>query len=198
MIRSMFHRSRDRTLSLSLSPLAREISRRHLTSLSPQKLLDFEQTFKALDGEAVPGDVLTVGADRGCVLLAALAMPKRRFLGFYDPESVKFGDLAGTFRSFGFETGGRNPDLRAIDDMRAINLDSVQKLAFGYLNCSLKRHVPRWLNAVSSHLSAGGVLMLDDHDQIQLHDRIADRFIAEHDEFRFMTNKSFIALTRKR
>jgi hypothetical protein len=46
MIRSLFHRSRDRALSLSLSPIAREIVKRHLTALTPQKILNLEQTMK--------------------------------------------------------------------------------------------------------------------------------------------------------
>lgn len=88
-------------MSLSLSPVAREIVKRHLTTLTPQKVLNLEQTMKTLDRDSVPGDVFECGLNQGgsAVLLALLAKPERRFLGLGAESGME--SVLATFRAMG-------------------------------------------------------------------------------------------------
>jgi hypothetical protein len=195
MIRSLFHRSRDRALSLSLSPIAREIVKRHLTTLTPQKVLNLEQTMKTLDRDGVSGDVVECGLNQGgsAVLLALLAKPERRFLGFGAESGMD--SVLGTFRAMGVDVDGRAVALRPLAAKEPPDIEPRRSLALVHINCDWQC-ARRCLDATAAGLVAGGFFMVDDHNQPERCAEIVGNFVAEHRGFALVSAKGHTVITR--
>jgi len=195
MIRSLFHRSRDRALSLSLSPIAREIVKRHLTTLTPQKILNLEQTMKALDRDGVSGDVVECGLNQGgsAVLLALLAKPERRFLGFGTESGME--SVMATFRAMGVDVDGRAVALRALAPKTPPDIEPKRTIALAHINCDWPS-ARQCLEAMASRLGSGGFFVLDDHNQPERCAEIVGNFLAKRREFSLVTAKAHTMMMR--
>lgn len=77
-------RVRDDVHWLALSPLAREVQRRHLTYLSSQKLRTLEACAREVNAENVPGDFIECGVALGgsAIVLCSHLEHGRRFHGY--------------------------------------------------------------------------------------------------------------------
>jgi hypothetical protein len=195
MIRSLFHRSRDRALSLSLSPIAREIVKRHLTALTPQKILNLEQMMKALDRDGIPGDVIECGLNQGgsAVLLALLAKPERHFLGFGAESEME--SVLGTFRAMGVDVDQRTVALRPLAPKEPPDIEPRRLVALAHINCGWPC-ARRCLGATAARLGSGGFLVLDDHNQPERYAEIVGNFLADHRDFSLVAAKGHTVLTR--
>lgn len=183
-------------MSLSLSPIAREVVRRHLSTLTPQKILNLEQTMKALDRESIPGDVLECGLNHGgsAVLLALLAKPERRFVGYDVRDSLD--DVLDTFRALGVDADGRSVALRVCAPNSAPEIEPKRTLALAHINCDWENCAPLCLETTAAHLSSGGFLMLDDHNQAERCTAVVGNFLVRHGEFSLVGAKAHTVVTR--
>jgi O-methyltransferase len=183
-------------LSLSLSPIAREVVRRHLSTLTPQKILNLEQAMKTLDRDSIPGDVLECGLNHGgsAVLLALMAKPERRFIGYGMRNNLD--DTLATFRSLGVDADGRSVALRVYSPDGAPEIEPKRALALAHINCDWESCAPLCLETTAAHLSSGGFLMLDDHNQSERCTAVVGNFLVRHGEFSLVGAKSHTVVTR--
>lgn len=181
-------------MSLSLSPVAREIVKRHLTTLTPQKVLNLEQTMKTLDRDSVPGDVFECGLNQGgsAVLLALLAKPERRFLGLGAESGME--SVLATFRAMGVDVDVRTVALRPLTK-EAPDIEPKRSLALMHINCDWQC-ARRCLEAAVSHLGSGGSLLMDDHNQPERCAEIVSSFLAGHRGFSLIAAKGHTVVTR--
>lgn len=195
MIRSLFHRSRDRALSLSLSPIAREIVKRHLTPLTPQKILNLEQTVKALDRDGIAGDVVECGLNQGgsAVLLALLSKPERRFVGLGAESDMD--SVSATFRAMGVEVDGRTVVLRVLMPKAPPDIEPKRSVALAHINCDWPS-ARQCVEALAERLAPGGFLMLDDHNQPERCSEFVGHFLARHRGFALAPAKAHTVVTR--
>jgi hypothetical protein len=183
-------------LSLSLSPVAREIVKRHLTTLTPQKILNLEQTMKTVDRDGIPGDAIECGLNQGgsAVLLALLAKPERRFFGY--GAASEMDAVLSTFRALGVDVDGRVVALRTLVPRKPPDIEPKRSVALAHINCDWQTSARHCLDAMGARLSSGGFLMLDDHNQPERCTETVGRFLAEHRGFSLVGAKSHTVITR--
>ncbi|MGE5538995.1 MAG: TylF/MycF/NovP-related O-methyltransferase [Gemmatimonas sp.] len=197
MIRSLFHRSRDRALSLSLSTLARDVSRQHLTTLTPQKLLNLEQTFRMIDRKGVAGDVVEcgVGAGGSAALLASLCVPERRFVGYDSFRDPPLDTVTATLRSFGIDLDGARVALRHTHGDDAPQLESGRRIALLHINCEWPWGA-RCLDALGWRVVPGGAIVLDDRNEPSLCSAAVSRFLGRERDFAAIPGKGSTVIGR--
>jgi hypothetical protein len=197
MIRSLFHRSRDRALSLSLSALAREVSRQHLTTLTPQKLLNLEQTFRTVDRQNVSGDVIECGVGLGgaAALLASLCAPTRRFVGFDSFREQPLDGVVATLRSLGVEADGDRVSLRHVAADEGPGLEPGCRVALLHVNCDWPIGA-RCLDALGWRISVGGVVVVDDRNEPSLCSAAVAKFLARESGFTAVPGRGSTVLRR--
>jgi hypothetical protein len=197
MIRSLFHRSRDRALSLSLSALAREVSRQHLTTLTPQKLLNLEQTFRAVERQNVAGDIVECGIGLGgsAALLASLCATGRRFVGYDSFSERPLAVVAATLRMLGVDVDGDRVSLRHVRDDEGPSLEPERRIALLHVNCDWPMGA-RSLEALGWRLSVGGAVVVDDRNEPSLCSAAVTKFLASESSFSAVPGKGSTVLRR--
>jgi hypothetical protein len=197
MIRSLFHRSRDRALALSLSVLAREVSRQHLTTLTPQKLLNLEQTFRSIERQNVFGDVIECGVGLGgsATLLASLCTPSRRFVGYDSFRDQPLEAVATTLRSLGVDVDGDRIALRHVRGDDGPSLEPGRRIALLHINCDWPLGA-RCLEALAWRLSIAGAIVVDDRNEPGLCSAAVAKFLAREGGFSAVPGKGSTVLRR--
>jgi O-methyltransferase len=197
MIRSLFHRSRDRALSLSLSTLAREVAKQHLTTLTPQKLLNLEQTYRMVERKSVAGDVVECGVGLGgsAVLLASLCVPGRRFIGYDSFHEQPLEKVAATLRAFGVDVDGDRVALRHVSGEQSPALETERRIVLLHVNCDWPLGA-RCLDALAWRLSPGGAAVVDDRNEPSLCSAAVSKFLARERDFSALPGKGSTVLTR--
>jgi predicted O-methyltransferase YrrM len=197
MIRSLFHRSRDRALSLSLSALAREVSKQHLTTLTPQKLLNLEQTFRTVDRQNVSGDVVECGVGLGgsAALLASLCGHSRRFVGYDSFREQPLDRVATTLRMLGIDGDRDRVSLRHVRDDSSPSLESERHIALLHINCDWPL-AARSLDALGWRLSLGGMVVVDDRNEPSLCSAAVTKFLVRESGFSIVPGKGSTVLRR--
>jgi asparagine synthase (glutamine-hydrolysing) len=198
MIRSLFHRSRDRALSLTLSPLARDVLRLHITPLTPQKLQTIEQYAKIVDQRKIAGDFVECGLNLGgsAIVLASLLSRERRFRGYdmvdqshsghdpagHDPETGE-DTVARNFAKLGIAVDGQRIALRAATLRGRLPLDPDRAIALAHINCDWPATGSFYLHAIAPRMPAGAFILLDErHDRAQCQN-VADQFLSDRPDF---------------
>lgn len=84
MLSRLRRRATSRLTQPELTPVAREVKRRHLTYLSDAKFLSLRDAIREITRDGVPGDFLEYGIALGgsAVYLASEAGERRRFRGY--------------------------------------------------------------------------------------------------------------------
>jgi len=198
MIRSLFHRSRDRALALSLSTLAREVARQHLTTLTPQKLLNLEQTFRIIDRQNVSGDVVECGIGLGgsAALLASLCPPGRRFVGYDSFREQPLQAVATTLRTLGVEVDADRVALRHVRGDEGPSLEPGRSIALLHVNCDWPLGA-RCLEALGWRLSVGGMVVVDDRNEPSLCSAAVTKFLVQESGFSAVAGKGSTVLRRE-
>jgi hypothetical protein len=178
-----------------MSPIAREIVKRHLTALTPQKILNLEQTMKALDRDGISGDVIECGMNQGgsAVLLALLAKPERRFLGFGVESGME--SVLGTFRAMGVDVDGRTIELRTLAPKEPPDIEPRRSVALAHINCDWQC-ARRCLDTAAARLGSGGFLVLDDHNQPERCAEMVGNFLTNHRGFSLSAAKAHTVISR--
>jgi predicted O-methyltransferase YrrM len=197
MIRSLFHRSRDRALALSLSTLAREVSRQHLTALTPQKLLNLEQTYRSIDRQNVFGDVVECGVGLGgsAALLASLSAPNRRFVGYDSFHEQPLEAVAATLRTLGVDVDGGRISLRHVRGDEGPSLEPGRRIGLLHINCDWPAGA-RCFEALAWRLSIGGAMVVDDRNEPSLCSAAVTKFLAHESGFSAIPGKGSTVLRR--
>jgi len=134
-------RVRDDVHWLALTPLAREVSRRHLTYLSSRKLRTLEDCAREVNLRDVPGDFIECGVALGgsAIVLASHLEPGRRFHGYdvfgmIPPPSERDDDWAhrryDTIRSGHSQGIGGEEYYGYIDNLFAMVVDNFRMFGF--------------------------------------------------------------------
>ena len=180
MIRSLFHRSRDRALSTSLSAASKDVLRRHLTPLSPQNLQTLEQCIKSLDSHHVAGDFVQCGSEPGgvSVVLISMLSPARRFRGYTTtnghPNATPALDLEIDDQRISFHTLDPRSDSLSDDD---------RPVALAHINGGDANATAFYLNALISRVPPGGFIVVNDHNTHDSSRAVIDRFLDCRPEF---------------
>lgn len=225
LLRRSLGRVRDRVREdvhwLHLSPLAREVSRRHMTYLSARKLRTLEECAREVNERDVPGDFIECGVALGgsAIVLCSHLEHLRRFHGYdvfgmipppserddewahrrYD--TIRNGRSAGIggdpyygyidnlfamvvdhFRMFGFEPDGRVTVLHQGLFEETLRFKDDQSVAFAHIDCDWHDPVAFCLETIYSHLSPGGIVVLDDYNDYGGCRAATDAFLATHDD----------------
>lgn len=193
MIRSLFHRSRDRALSLTLSPTSREVLRQHLTPLTPQKLQIIEHHARLLEKRKIDGDFVECGVNLGgsAIVLSSLLSPSRRFRGYdvvaENPHTLSMAAddhvLNRTFATFGLEIDNRRIGFCYVAVENGLFLDPDRTIALAHVNCEWPSLGLLYLNAIAPQMAAGGFILVDErNDRGHCRDAI-DHFLRDRPNF---------------
>jgi hypothetical protein len=180
MIRSLFHRSRDRALSTSLSAASKDVLRRHLTLLSPQNLQTLEQCIKSLDSYRVAGDFVQCGSEPGgvSVVLISMLSPARRFRGY-----TTMNGHPTDARTLDVEIGDQRISFHTVDIQSDSLSDGDRPVALAHINGSDSNATAFYLNALISRVPPGGFIVVNDHNTHDSSRAIIDHFLGRHPEF---------------
>jgi hypothetical protein len=174
MIRSLFHRSRDRALSISLSAASKDVLRRHLTLLSPQNLQTLEQCIRTVDSQHVAGDVVQCGIDAGGVsaVLISMLSPTRRFRGYTTVNGNQEGRP-----TLGQDADSQRISFHLADPQEgSLRIDN-RPIALAHINGGDPQATAFYLNALNSPLSPGGFIIVNDHNSHDSSRNIIDRYL---------------------
>lgn len=180
MIRSLFHRSRDRALSTSLSAASKDVLRRRLTLLSPQNLQTLEQCIKSLDSYRVDGDFVQCGSEPGGVSVVMISMlsPARHFRGYTNtngqPDPAPMIDLKIDNQRISFHT---------VDMQMGSLPDSDRPVALVHINGGDPKETAFYLNALVSRVPPGGFIVVNDRHTHDSSRTIIDHFLGCRPEF---------------
>jgi len=188
MIRSLFHRSRDRALSISLSATSRNVLRRHLTLLSPQNLHTIEQCVRNLDDNGVPGDLVQCGIDPGgvsAVLISMLSLA-RHFRGY----TTISGSLDQTVNgcgnavpALGFEIDNQRISFHTADPQSGSLCRNERTVALTHINGGDPKATEFYLKALISLVPPGGFIVINDHNTHDSSRAIIEHFLGSRPEF---------------
>ena len=176
MIRSLFHRSRDRALSTSLSAASKDVLRRHLTLLSPQNLQTLEQCIRTVDNQRIPGDFAQCGIDAGGVsaVLISMLSPPRCFRGY---TTVNGSHEAAP--TLGPDDDGRRISFHLADPRAGSLSIDHHAIALAHINGGDAEATVFYLNALSPHLSPGGFIIVNDRNSYDSSRDIVNRYLID-------------------
>ena len=176
MIRSLFHRSRDRALSTSLSAASKDVLRRHLTLLSPQNLQTLEQCIRTVDNQRIPGDFAQCGNDAGGVsaVLISMLSHTRCFRGYTTVNGSQGGRPA-----LGQDGDSQRISFHLADPQAGSLRIDHRPIALAHINGDVPEATEFYLNALNPHLSPGGFIIVNDRNSHSSSKDIIDRYLSD-------------------
>lgn len=150
---------------------------------------------KALDRDGVPGDVIECGLNQGgsAVLLALLAQPERRFVGYGAESGME--SVMSTFRALGVAVDGRAVALRPLAPKESPDIEPKRGVALAHINCDWSG-ARRCLDTIAPRLGSGGFLVMDDHNQPERCAEMVGNFLANHRGFFLVAAKAHTVIGR--